>query len=165
LDARLPRRRATGSSSSGPTGGGPASARGSPATSRPAGLTDASAGAARGARRRARLAATARFEGAALRPLATPPPIRDAAGRLAWDAGALSVALERGWVDAPEGGARGPRRDGARGAGGRRRAPPARLEVAAEGPITAALSLLDVAPLSLVSSAGLPLTSPRGGHG
>ncbi len=109
-----------------------------------------------------RLAATTRFDGAVVRPLATHPPIRDAAGRLAWDTGALSVALERGWVEAARGGAvdlAGTALTVPAGGGPR---PPARVDVAAEGSITAALWLLDVAPLSLVSSAGLPVDLARG---
>lgn len=108
------------------------------------------------------VAVTSRFDGLAVQPLPSHPPITGGAGWLSWENGIFAAALDRGWVTAPEGG----RLDAAGTSivihpGDALRAP-ATVELRAAGPITSALSLLDQAPWRFLSSAGLPVALAEG---
>ncbi|TNC71382.1 DUF3971 domain-containing protein [Rubellimicrobium roseum] len=108
------------------------------------------------------VALTAGFEGLAVRPLPTEPPITGGAGAMQWQDGTFAVTLDRGRVAAPEGGMvemggtsfvihPG---DSARA--------PATVHLDAEGPVTAALSLLDQPPWRFLSGAELPVDLAEG---
>ncbi|WP_416538874.1 MULTISPECIES: DUF3971 domain-containing protein [Phaeobacter] len=103
------------------------------------------------------------FEEAAVRFQKTLPPLRDAAGQFSLYGNRLVVMATKGWVTADQGGrvdAAGTSfiipdtsvKDGAPGI--------ARIE--ATGPVTAALSLLNRPPLSVMDKAGLPVDLATG---
>ncbi|WP_156362585.1 DUF3971 domain-containing protein [Rubellimicrobium mesophilum] len=104
------------------------------------------------------IAVTADFAGLDVKPLWTHPPITGGSGRMTWEDGVFTAALDRGQVEAPEG---GPIEIGGTaiaihppGPDGRS---PATVDLSARGPVTAALSLLDQPPWRFLSSAGLPV--------
>ncbi|MBP1805970.1 AsmA-like C-terminal region-containing protein [Rubellimicrobium aerolatum] len=108
------------------------------------------------------VALTSAFDGATLRPLWNQPPVTGGAGRLQWEGGRFSVALERGRLRAPAGGVL----DLAGTAfvvhpgGGPR--PAATAHLSARGPIAAGLSVLDQPPWGFLTAAGLPVTLAEG---
>lgn len=110
----------------------------------------------------AHLAVTSGFADVALRALPHHPPVTGADGRLTWEAGTFTAALDRGVVLADEGG----RLDLAGTAitihPGDAVRSPVTLDLSAKGPITAALSFLDQPPWRFLSTADLPVTLAEG---
>ena len=105
---------------------------------------------------------TQSFEAATIRTFGGLPPLTGAAGRITLEDGRFTVALEEGRMEAAEGGtvdAAGsvlvlPRVGAAGG--------PVELDLAAEGTVTAMLSLLDQPPFTLMTNAGRPVDLARG---
>jgi hypothetical protein len=105
---------------------------------------------------------TSGFEGLKVRPLPSHPPIIGGIGRLTFESGTFTAALDKGVVEATEGGTVDVAGtaitirpgDGLRSS--------ATVDLHAQGAMTAALSLLDQPPLRVLSSAGLPVALADG---
>ncbi|ARC88938.1 hypothetical protein B5V46_10075 [Rhodovulum sp. MB263] len=109
-----------------------------------------------------RLALGARIRDAIVRFLPEFPPLRDGRGYLAIEDRSLTVSVEGGSVEAPEGGA-------VAVAGSTMQIPdlaadpvPAVFELKTEGAVPAALSLIDLPPLTLARRAELPTDTAEG---
>ena len=107
-----------------------------------------------------RVALTHRFDGATVQALRDQPPITDAAGYVAFDAGGLTVALEAGQVAPARGGA-------VAMAGSVLTIPPgpeprATLALQAAGDLDGLFAILDGPPFGYIGRAGLPADPGRG---
>lgn len=102
------------------------------------------------------------YDTAEVRALATLPPIREGAGRAAIEDTRYTMLVDRGRVEAPQGGSVDV--TGSVFAVPDIRQKPARatLDLRAEGPVTAGLSLLDQPPFQFLTKAGKPVDLAEG---
>jgi hypothetical protein len=125
-------------------------------------VTDLRAGLRRGPGQPDRRLLGMSFEGAAVRWLATMPPVEDGQGFLVLDGDRLTVTAEAGRLTAPAGGE-------VDIAGSvfvvpdvRQKPQPAEVHLSVAGPVTAALSILDEPPLKVMQRARQPVDIAEG---
>lgn len=102
------------------------------------------------------------FDAAEARVLRSLPPIRDGAGRATMADTAYVMVVDRGRVDAPEGGAVDVAGTVFSVPNIREKPAVAHLDLRARGPVTAGLSLLDQPPFEFMAKAGKPVDLAEG---
>jgi hypothetical protein len=105
---------------------------------------------------------TSGFAGLTVQPMPSHPPITEGAGWLTWSDGRLTASLDRGLVQAAQGGAVDVAGTSITIGQGNALRAPATVDLRAEGPIVAALSLLDEPPWEFLRAAGLPVDVAEG---
>jgi hypothetical protein len=112
--------------------------------------------------RPAAFALTSGFAGLTVQPLPYQPPITGGEGRMSWEGGTFSAALDRGRTAAPQGGVLDLAGTAITIHPGDAVRSPATVDLRARGPITAALSVLDQPPWRFLTSAQLPVALAEG---